>query len=200
MSKAVKILFSLLLLSFLLSGCSLKPRTDGPILTAQQRLDRIEQLQHFELTAAMGIRSPTDTISGRLHWQQQADDYQARMNNSFGISIFRLDSSAGSTRLQVRGEDYQASNSSELMLALTGWSLPLDDMPLWLKGLAGSNASAKEYDELDRLIAFTLQDRSGYHWQVRYERFFSDSLALPRNIKVQSDDIRITLVIWSWQL
>lgn len=200
MPKAVKILFSLLLLTVVLSGCSLKPRTDGPALTAQQRLDRIEQLQHFELTATMGIQSPADNVSGSLHWQQQADDYQARMNNSFGISIFRLDSSAGSTRLQVRGEDYQASNSSELMLALTGWSLPLDEMPLWLKGLAGSNASAKEYDELDRLIAFTLQDRSGYLWQVRYESFFSDSLALPRRIVVQSDDIRIRLLIRSWQL
>ncbi|SEA75902.1 lipoprotein insertase outer membrane protein LolB [Alkalimonas amylolytica] len=200
MPIAVKSLFTLLLLTLMLSGCSIKPQTDGPILSAKQRLERIEQLQHFELTATMGIRSPADNVSGSLHWQQQGEDYQARMTNFLGIRIFSLASSAGSTRLQVQGEDYQASNSTELMLALTGWSLPLDDMSLWLKGLAGDNASAKEYDALGRLIAFELLDRSGYRWQVRYQRFFPDGLALPRNIEVQSDDFHIKLVIRSWQL
>lgn len=200
MSNAVKSLFLLLLLSVLASGCSIKPRTEGPVLSAQQRQDRIEQLQHFELTATMGIQAPGDTVNGSLHWQQQGADYQARMTNFLGIRIFSLESSAGQAQLQVRGEDYQARNSSELMWALTGWSLPLEEMPLWLKGLAGQNASAKEYDALGRLIAFELQDSSGYHWHIRYHNFFNDALALPRRIDVKSTDLSIRLVIRNWQL
>ena len=200
MSYAVKTLFISFFCSILLFGCSIKPTPEQPILSAKDRLHRLTELQDYQLTATLGIRSPAESVSGSLHWQQQQDDYQARMTNFIGMSIFRLDKTADVITLKVQGEDYQASHVSQLMFALTGWSLPVDDMPLWLKGIAGSNATQTEYDHLGRLIAFQLQDREGMQWHIQYQEFFNDALALPRRIQVQSDDIRIKLAIRNWQL
>ncbi|MCH8536544.1 MAG: lipoprotein insertase outer membrane protein LolB [Alkalimonas sp.] len=200
MSDAVKTLFISLLCSFLLLGCSIKPSPEQPILSAKERLQRLNLLDEYQLSATLGIRSPDESVSGNLTWQQQQDDYQARMTNFLGMRIFSLDKAADVITLNVQGEDYQASNVSQLMFALTGWSLPADDMPLWLKGIAGHNATEPEYDHLGRLIAFQLHDRAGIQWRIHYEDFFNDPLALPRRIKVQSDDIRIRLVIRNWQL
>lgn len=200
MPYAVKTLFISFFCSILLFGCSMRPAPQQPILSAQDRFQRLNQLHEFQLTASLSIRSPADSVSGSLHWQQQQDDYQARMTNFLGIRIFSLDKATDVITLNVQGEDYQASNVSQLMFALTGWSLPVDDMPLWLKGIAGSNATQTEYDHQGRLIAFQLQDREGLEWRIHYQEFFNDALALPRRIQVQSDDIRIKLVIRNWQL
>jgi outer membrane lipoprotein LolB len=199
-SYAVKTLFISLFCTFLLLGCSIKPSPEQPILSASDRLQRLESLNDYQLTASLGIRSPAESVSGSLHWQQKQGDYQARMTNFIGMRLFSLDKAADVITLSMQGEDYQASNVSQLMYALTGWNLPVDDMPLWLKGIAGSNATESQYDHMGRLIAFQLQDRDGMQWRIQYLGFFSDALALPRSIRVQSDDIRVKLEIRNWQL
>lgn len=200
MSYAVKTLFISFFCSILLFGCSMKPTEQQPPLNANERLKRLNQLHEFQLSATLGIRSPAESVSGSLHWQQQQDDYQARMTHFTGMSIFRLEKTADIVTLNVRGEDYQASHVSQLMFALTGWSLPVGEMPLWLKGIAGSNATEEKYNHLGRLIAFQLQDREGMRWQIYYQEFFSDALALPRRIEMKSGDIHVRLVIRNWQL
>lgn len=200
MPYAVKTLFISFFCTFLLLACSIKPSPEQPILSASDRLQRLNQLDKYQLTASLGIRSPDESVSGSLHWQQQQDDYQARMTNFLGIRVFSLDKADDVITLTMQGEDYQAANVSQLMFALTGWNLPVDDMPLWLRGVAGNNATAAEYDHLGRLIAFQLQEHDGMQWHIHYQEFFNDTLALPRRIEVKSDDIRIRLVIRNWQL
>lgn len=193
---------SIVVLLVLLTGCSLKPKAPPAeaVMPALQRQQQLAAMQQFTVQASMGLKSSTESITGNLRWQQDnKTDYQARLANMLGISLFELRQQADITELQVRGERYQAADASSLLWQLAGWSIPLHDMALWLRGLPGDSATELQYDSAGRLISFVLTDSTGIRWQLSYRNFFNDALSLPRQLLLQSDDTQIRLIIRSWQ-
>ncbi len=190
-------------LALLLSACASSPKTSPYVpLSAQQRQLQLEQLQEFQLTGALGVKAPSDSISGSLNWQQQGPFYKASMTNFVGISIFELETDSRGATIKADGETHQAQSASALLDYLSGWSLPIEEMPLWLKGLASSSGSNHQWDQLGRLTAFELNDNQGRSWTVSYPEFFPDALALPKRVLLESktDGTRIRLVVRQWQL
>lgn len=194
---------SIILMIAFLTACSSKPRvqTAQPVMAAEQRQQQLSAMQQFTLQASMGIKSPTESLNGNLRWQQfNNTEYQARLANSvLGISLFELRQDAEISELRVRGDSYQAADASSLLWQLAGWSIPLHDMALWLRGLPGDSATELQYDHAGRLTSFALIDSTGIRWQLSYRSFFDDALSLPRQLHLQSDDTQIRLVIRSWQ-
>ncbi|WP_229833447.1 lipoprotein insertase outer membrane protein LolB [Alishewanella longhuensis] len=193
---------SIFVLLALLTGCSLKPKPSAPeaVMAPAQRQQQLSAMQQFTVQASMGLKSPAESVTGNLRWQQFNEaDYQARLANMLGISLFELRQQTDLTELQVRGERYQAADASSLLWQLVGWSIPLHDMALWLRGLPGDSATELQYDNAGRLVSFVLTDSTGIRWQLSYRSFFDDALSLPRQLQLQSDDTQIRLIIRSWQ-
>jgi outer membrane lipoprotein LolB len=192
----------MVIFSLLLSGCGLFQRpalTEAP-LSNNEREQQIQALQQFSLQASVGIKTPQDAISANLRWQQQdAAHYQARLSNFLGISLFELSQSEYGSEILLKGETYRAVDTSTLLLQLSGWSMPLQDMPLWLRGLPGSKGRNIVRDAQGRVTGFSLTDSTGIVWQLQYQSFFADSLALPKRLLLQSNDSQIKIVIRSWQ-
>nr|WP_301003858.1 lipoprotein insertase outer membrane protein LolB [Arsukibacterium sp.] len=186
----------------LTSGCSLLSQpAPAKTLDSSKRLERITAIEQYTVQASVGIKTPDESVSGNLTWQQHnTEHYKARLANFLGISLFELTNNADGSSILLRGEQYQAVDTSSLLWQLAGWSMPLADMPLWLKGMPGQAATAIEYDELGRVKAFQLVDSTGIAWQLRYQSFFTDELALPQKINLTSDDTKIRFHIRSWQL
>ncbi|WP_460857385.1 lipoprotein insertase outer membrane protein LolB [Rheinheimera gaetbuli] len=193
----------MLLFCLLLNGCSLwqRPVTPEQPLVANEREQRIMALQQFELQATLGIKAPNDSISGNLHWRQlSSSEYRAQLRNTvLGISLFELSHSSAGSSIKIRGETYTAVDTSSLLLQLTGWSVPLHDMPLWLRGLPGTTGRDIVRDEFGRVTGFTLTDSTGIVWQLQYRSFFPDALSLPKLLLLTSSDTQIKLVIRNWQ-
>ena len=185
-----------------LSGCSLMQRpvpAETP-LNHSQREQQLLLMQQFALQASVGIKTRDESISGNLRWQQQdAAHYSARLSNFLGISLFELTDSEHGSAITIKGETYQAVDTSTLLLQLSGWSMPLQDMPLYLRGLPGSKGRNIQRDEFDRVTAFTLTDSTGISWQLEYQSFFPDALSLPKRVTLKSSDTQIKIVIRSWQ-
>lgn len=194
---------SILLLLTFLAGCSIKPKTPPPeaVMAPAQRQQQLSAMQQFTVQASMGLKSPAESVTGNLRWQQlNQTHYQARLANPLlGISLFELRQQADLTELQVRGERYQAADASSLLWQLAGWSIPLHDMALWLRGLPGESATELQYDTAGRLTSFVLTDSTGIRWQLSYNSFFADALSLPKELQLKSDDTQIRLIIRSWQ-
>jgi outer membrane lipoprotein LolB len=185
----------------LLSACTVFQRTapaETPLST-NEREQHILAMQQFSLQASVGIKTPDDSLSGNLHWQQDSATYNARLSNFLGISLFELSETEQGSAITIKGETYRAVDTSTLLLQLSGWSMPLHDMPLWLKGLPGSKGRDIMRDEFGRVTAFNLTDSTGIVWRLQYQGFFPDSLALPRRMLLQSSDSQIKIVIRSWQ-
>lgn len=184
----------------LLSACSSVPDRIEMPLPAKERQQKLATLTHFELAAQIKVRAPNDSVSGSLNWQQQGAFYRADMNSFIGVSIFKLQTDQNGATVQVSGETHQAQNAAVLLDYLSGWSLPIEEMPLWLKGMAGQQGSELRWDPLGRLISFSLLDSQNRRWQVSYPEFFPDQLSLPRIIKLESTDSKLTLVIRKWKM
>ncbi|MDX3773840.1 lipoprotein insertase outer membrane protein LolB [Chromatiaceae bacterium AAb-1] len=202
MSEQIKPLLSMILITFLLTGCTLfsgKSAIQQQPLDAAKREQQLLLLNQFSLQASLGVRTPDENISGNLSWQQHNSSYQARLNNFLGISLFELNQTPTGSDILIRGEHYYDTDAGSLLLQLSGWSIPLTDMPLWLKGLPGENSADIEYDEHGRAIAFVLTDSNGIRWQLQYLSFFNDAMSLPKTLQLHSTDTRIKLVIRNWQ-
>lgn len=196
--RPLLLISSLWLITACASKNSLPERTS--LLAPEQRQQQLIAMQRFTVQASLGIKSPSESLSGSLRWQQQqADTYQARLANPIGISLFELTSNENQTELLVRGERYQAADASSLLWQLAGWSIPLQDMALWLRGLPGESAADMQFDQAGRLVSFRLVDSTGIHWKLTYRSFFNDELSLPRQLQLQSADTQLQLVIRSWQ-
>ena len=183
----------------LLSACSSVPQKIEMPLPAQERQQKLATLTTFELTASLGVKVPGDSVSGSLNWQQQGEFYRADMNNFIGVNIFKLHTDVNGATVQVSGETHQAQSAAVLLDYLSGWSLPIAEMPLWLKGMAGHQGSDLRWDPLGRLISFSLLDSQNRRWQVSYPEFFPDQLSLPKRITLESGDTRLKLVIRQWK-
>ncbi|MBU0910902.1 MAG: lipoprotein insertase outer membrane protein LolB [Gammaproteobacteria bacterium] len=190
--------------SLILTGCASNSSQLKPVipLSAQQRQLQLEQLQEFTLTGALGVKAPEESISGSLNWQQQGPFFQANMTTLIGISIFELETDALGATVKADGETHKAQSASALLDYLSGWSLPIEEMPLWLKGVASAESFNHQWDAQGRLTSFTLKDSQQRDWEVSYIEFFPDALALPRHIQLNSkaDGSRIKLVVRKWQL
>jgi outer membrane lipoprotein LolB len=194
--------FFVVAFSLWLTGCSIfnsKTLPEQP-LAASARQQQLQAMQQFTIQASVSIKTAADSISGNLHWQQlQADYYNARLSNFLGISLFELQQDHTGSQIQVRGDTYYGVDTSSLLWQLSGWSMPLADMPLWLRGLPSQHSQQISYDELGRVTGFSLTDSTGIIWQLEYQSFFTDSLSLPRRLLLSSDNTKIKLVIRSWQ-
>lgn len=189
-------------LLLLLSGCASwqQPMVAEPPLPIAQRQQQLAELTHFSLVASLGVKAPEDNVSGSLNWQQQGEQYSASMNSFIGVNIFQLQTTAKGASVTVSGDTHQAESADVLLDYLSGWSLPIADMPLWLKGMAGQSSSDLRWDPLGRLTSFSLLDSRQQRWQVSYLSFFPDRLSLPQKIVLQSTDTKLTLVIRQWTL
>lgn len=185
---------------FWLTGCATVPAVVEMPLPAKERQQKLASLTHFELTASLGVKAPNDSVSGSLNWQQQGAFYRADMNNFIGVNIFKLQTDAAGATVQVSGETHQAQSAAVLLDYLSGWSLPIAEMPLWLKGMAGHQGSELRWDPLGRLISFSLLDSQNRRWQVSYPEFFPDQLSLPKRITLESKDTKLKLVIRQWKM
>jgi len=190
-----------LLFTILAAGCSVSPPTQVEMpLPQNEREAKIQQLSQFSIDASISVKAPSDSVTGSLQWQQQGEHYRAAMSSVIGLSIFELETTATGARVIADGKTHYGENAAELLNYLSGWSLPIEDMPLWIRGLPSHNSQHLQRDSLGRLQSFTLIDSQQRQWQVTYTDFFADSLSLPRKITLQSADSRLKLVIREWTL
>lgn len=184
-----------------ISACSLAPQ--GPVempLAQNEREARLQQMHHFSLDASIGVKSPKDSVTGSLEWQQTGDHYQAAMRNVLGLTVFELTTTTHGATVVVDGKTHQGNSAAELLNYLSGWSLPIEEMPMWIRGLPSLSSQNVKRDSLGRVQSFTLIDSQQREWQVTYTEFFADSLSLPRKITLQSVDSRLKVVIREWTL
>lgn len=201
MTQSTKLWLPVLVALFL-SGCASwqQPKVAEIPLPARERQQQLTTLTQFELTASLGVKAPGDSVSGSLNWVQQDEFYTADLNNFIGINIFKLQTSAQGALVQVSGETHQAQSAAALLDYLSGWSLPIEEMPLWLKGMTGNSSSDLRFDPMGRLTSFSLLDSQNRRWQVSYPKFFPDRLSLPQQITLESSDTRLKLVIRQWKM
>lgn len=188
--------------ALLLQACSSTPQPAADGLAAARSYDARQKAlasrETWSLRARLAVSDGEDGGSGSLHWA--VGEAGARMNfhGALGRGAWRLESSARGARLELAdGSSYEAQTAAELAARQLDWTVPVDALSWWVRGLAAPGAV--EYRELgaDGTLVFLRQQG----WNIEYGRFREvDGVVLPVKLAARQSGRTVKLVIREWQL
>ncbi len=157
--------------------------------------ESLEQLTHWNLAGKLAIITQNQKGSARLNWQQRGDDYDLILTSLIGTTIMELHRRQGRTEIvDDQGIRHSDSDSEALVYRLTGWPIPIAQLPTWIKGLPGNASYQLAAD--GRLES--LQD---HQWQIHYQNYARNRLwLLPTALTLQGPQTTIKLRINEWQI
>jgi outer membrane biogenesis lipoprotein LolB len=150
----------------LLNGCASLPARDlgGGVGTPSAKIERWEGRFSANIEPIAGNRNndPTNatpsivrqSVAGRFLLEQTLGQTTVlELYSPLGQLSARLEWAQGKARLQLAGkEPLNATSMDELSETALGWRVPLERLPIWLRGQAASNS---QFDPNGRLIAAT---------------------------------------------
>ncbi|ALP41108.1 lipoprotein insertase outer membrane protein LolB [Aeromonas schubertii] len=185
----------LLTLALLLAGCATTPQPQRQQVDWSQERLRLEQLTHWQLSGKLAIITEKEKGSARLNWQQEGDDYRLNLTSVIGTHILELSRQSGRLTLIDRdGNRHQSQDAGDLIYRLTGWELPIDGLPEWIKGLPGEARYTLNPDK-------SLASVTDGAWQIDYQQYRDqDGYRLPHQLSLQGEGTRLKLLINEWSL
>jgi outer membrane lipoprotein LolB len=150
----------------------------------------------WELQGRVALRMEDEGWHGGLYWRQQGDAYQIRISGPFGQGGIRLDGERGRVRFQQGERITRATDAQALMQQELGWSLPLEGLDHWVRGVPRRPDQARlAFDAEGRLARL---EEAG--WVVDYQGYGEDTVPpLPTRIALEHAGLRLRLVVDQWQ-
>ncbi|MFG6667993.1 lipoprotein insertase outer membrane protein LolB [Halomonas sp. HNIBRBA4712] len=162
----------------------------------ERQQQAVEAFDSWTLVGKAGLRTPQETTSANLDWNQTPFYFRMLISGPFGGGRSVLEGREGRFSLTTGEGRFEAETPEALMQEQLGWSLPVRAMPDWVRGLPGSDSDyALDTDELGFP---TRLEQDG--WEVVYRDWEEvDDLWLPRRLVMNYDDVRITLIVNQWR-
>lgn len=179
-------------LSFaLLAACTTAPRQPAPPR---------QSIADFALEARFALRTETagekpQSANGRLSWTHRQQQDRILISTPLGGGIAELESTPGqATLILADGQRHFADDAEELLRQTTGHTLPVRQLPDWLRGRGSSHAIVAT-DPSGR--PQTLREDN---WQVQYSYDNEAPDAPPGRLTVRKgDELELRLRIEEWR-
>lgn len=167
--------------------------------TAEDHWDvRSEQLQKIDrfLMQARGSYGRLVPVKTDLRWQQNADgSFDLRVAGPFGIGATTITGTPDNVQVRSRGNTYQSNNPEQWIQDKMGWTLPLAGLRFWILGMPSPHSDADI--DLDREGRVLTLEQDG--WTLNYTEYQkAGSHQLPRKFDVSNSDVKLKIVVDSW--
>lgn len=173
------------LVALALAGCAAAPKLPERPVTPHT--------QAFELFGRVGVTYENEGFHGNLRWVHEPEREEVWILSPLGQTVAHLTKDARGAVLTTSQETYRAADLGALTQKVMGWTLPLEGLQYWVRGLtAPGDPGAVERDAAGRIARL---EQNG--WRVNYLRY-GESGELPAKIRLSSPRLDITLVIDSW--
>lgn len=194
--RYLKTLLLTLAASTLLAGCTSAPVITGSIGNWDTHQQRLLQQEHWQLSAKLGVRSPSDSGSAYLNWQQQSHSYHIHLSGPLGQGSVHINGSPEQVRLTRPGEpELSAASAEELLQQTLGWGAPITQLRYWVLGLPAAGTPSQQTHNTQGALATLKQ--SG--WSLEYSRYLMvDDVLLPGKIIARQGELKLTLIIKDW--
>ncbi|PTA51316.1 outer membrane lipoprotein LolB [Shewanella morhuae] len=198
LKRLTKSIFSCLVLSSLLflGACQILPPTDDlqPISVIDAR-----QAKAWELQGKLAIKTPDDKLSANIYWRHSEESDALTLTTMLGTTVLTLNSTPNSAHLHIDGKDFSDDNAQRLLKRVSGWSIPLADLPLWITGQVGPNDQVIESDNQGKPKLLT-NTQTPPPWLVTFLSWQSQSGAnVPYQLKLDRGDLQLKLQLNQWQ-
>lgn len=185
--------YPILLFSLWLTGCVSQPaRPDFEHL-------HVSDIEQWEIQGKFSIQQPHQALSASLNWRQYAiDRYEIGLSGPLGQGSVLLSGYPDKVIFRDAHGDTEVAYNAELLLYHhTGWSLPIESLYYWTRGLPDPNYKYQYI--LNPQGDFAKLKQHG--WTIVYNTYQEqDGYTVPRKITLNYPETRITLLLRTWQI
>ncbi len=206
---AFRFLLSAFLCLVFLTGCAAVPprAPEADRLQAwTARAQALAPLTVWEVRGRLALATPDEGWQAQLRWVRRRNDHRIDLIGPLGRGHLRLTQDARGATLHDGEHTYRDGSAEQLLARTFGWSMPLDGLGYWLRGLPAPDAPARrDLDACGRLARLEQRD-----WDIHYleyarfgehelpSKVFLTRTALGRDTKEETVEVR--LVIERWEL
>ena len=193
--------FLLAIFVALLAACA-GPAKKPPEITPHSWAEHAAAVAALEAWTAQGklaLRTSQYVEAARMEWRQQGRHSTIQLSGPAGLNATLIEHDG--RRLAISSGDEQHVwdvSSPDALARETGWELPLNALPHWLKGVPapGSDIQLLELDEDEALLQHLRQN----DWEVRYEDYGAFApYTLPTRLRIQRGTTSARVIIRDWQ-
>ena len=192
-------------LALLLAACAGGPaRLPAPPLdpvAAEQAAAARAALSDWTLSGRVAISNAGRGGNARIDWTQRGERYDIALSAPVTRQSWRLVGDRAGARLDgVEGGPRESADVEALLLAATGWDIPVRAMVAWVRGVPAPEAGQGGFTlqpAADGLPARLVQDG----WEIDYREWSPAEgarPALPRRIEARRGEARVRLMADDW--
>jgi outer membrane lipoprotein LolB len=190
--------FAFLVLAALIVGCAGQaPREVTTDTDWDSHSAALADMKNWSFSGRVAVKTGQSADTARLQWRQRADDLELTLSGPAGFREATLVRADRHLTLLRNGEPQPIDSQDDLLQREFGWSLPLDYLPWWLRGLPAPQLPAGRREiSAGRL---TLLEQAG--WTVEYPDYqWVQGWQLPRTIRFQRDEVQGKILLKDWVL
>lgn len=190
-------LLLLALVVALLAGCATPARRGGSaeLQVQHQREERLRAVADWGLVGRIAVFDGDRNGSGRIEWRQSGERFEIVLAAPVSRQSWRLTGGPDGAVLEGLDDGPRRAGSAEhLLQAEAGWSLPLDLLRAWARGMRGDPSASLAFDAEG--FPATLDERG---WTVQYRDWHAGlQPPMPRRVFASSGERRVRLVVERW--
>jgi len=193
------------LASLVLAACTINtpkgPATSPTSPQWREHEAQVKQLEHYQTRGSFAYISDKQKVYARFFWQQYSrDSYRLLLTNPLGSTEMELKVQSGIAQLtNNQGKKYTSDKPDDMIQKLTGMSIPLENLRLWMLGVPGDESDFT-LDSQYRLSTVNYS-HNAQKGTVVYQSYSDDTKpALPERLELTQGEQRIKLKMDSWTL
>ncbi|WP_153446544.1 lipoprotein insertase outer membrane protein LolB [Vibrio algicola] len=189
-------------ITLILVGCSSTPPSNTSVDWQQQQQD-LTQLNTFKVTGKIGYQDPEHRQSLNFVLTHASHYDQLKLLSFFGQTVMTLQMLPSGAMLTTSdGKVTTAAQANQLIKQLTGLTIPVSELPDWIKGLP-TGADNITFNDMNN-VASLEKEIDTKQWQLDYLSYAPQAtsvkpdLMLPSHLFLQQDKTQIKIVISKW--
>lgn len=196
--------FPITCLLIILSGCSSVPPTqEAYSVDWQTHKQRLEQFNTFKVTGKIGYKDTEHRQSLNFILKHASQYDELKLLSFLGQTVLTVQMTpTGSMITTADGQVRTAKEANDLIKTLTGLSIPVSQLPDWIKGLP-TQADNVVYNQ-SHTVENLEKSIDNRQWKLSYLSYQSTNtdkgspLPLPNQLFLEQDNTQIKILISKW--
>jgi outer membrane lipoprotein LolB len=186
------------LMAACVAACTSTPALPPDSSDWTTRRAQLEQLEHWQFSGKLAVKTQTSADSARINWQQQGAQTLLTLTGPGGWGRATVTADGHTLVLEKDGQQQRMNlaDSAELERKL-GWNMPAALLPHWIKGIPapGVDIAAQTLD------AGRLSQLEQAGWTLHYEQYQQmGQYSLPAKIRFEGASASGKILIKHWVL
>ena len=191
----------LLLLLLVLNACTgvvVKEPDPAAKEAYQNRAEILAGIPSWSLVGRISLDDGEQGGSGKLQWLVEPGNSELDFHGAMGRGAWHLQfGPEGAVLREANGDEQTAPGVSALIQDRMGWSIPVDALQWWVRGLTAPGSIENEKFDHDGLLVSLDQ----FGWNVEFSRYQSTGgMELPAKLNARRENYRVKLSISRWRM